>query len=339
MKIAFFPYESTENKYVNIIIEILKSINGIKVYPFVPLDYLRFSRKMWGANVVWLNWFELDHGRVKNMLKIFVLILLKVTGKKIIYTLHNRKLHNKDTSILSRLLQNSIYYFCDIIVIHSKISVHDLPKKYIVKTQYIPHPNYIGEYGDSKGKEASTKLRLLFLGQVKPYKNIELLIKTASEWNPNEVELTIAGKPISEEYKSELLNLAAGKNIKFVFEFVKDDEMSEYLGNCDLLVLPYDISSSLNSGTVILAFSYAKTVICPLIGTVGDLTNKEFLTYTYNDSTEHLAALKQQIQKATTLKSNDNQIFDNWGQIMYNEVYQSNSKDKIKQIIEQRILK
>jgi beta-1,4-mannosyltransferase len=339
MKIAFFPYESTENKYANIIITILKSIEGVEVYPFVPSRYLRLSRRMWNADVVWLNWFELDHGTAKNILKILVLFLLRIFGRKIIYTLHNRKLHNKDTSTLSKILQRSLYYFCDVIIIHSKVSVQEVPKKYVSKTRYIPHPNYIGEYGEIIKTKAEVKLKLLFLGQIKPYKNIELLITTLSELNSKEVELTIVGKPISDGYKQELINLAKGKGIRFVFEFVKDEDINKYLGECDLLILPYDISSSLNSGTVILAFSYGRSIICPLIGTVSDLESDAFFAYTYHNRFEHQIALKKEIQKAIELKLSDIEVFNKWGEIMYNDVLINNSRNRIKEIIEQNILK
>lgn len=341
MKIAFYPYQSTENKYASIIINILKSIRGTEVYPFVPVAYLKFSKKIWGADLIWLNWFELDHGKIKTLMKIWTLVLLKLTGKSIVYTLHNKKLHNKKMSTVSSLLQNSLYYFADTIIIHSNASKEILPEKYRKKTQYIPHPNYINEYGPILKQELSKskKLRLLFIGQVKPYKNIELLLNALSEVDHEVVELTIAGKPTSNEYSEQLLKLAIGKDIKFIFEFVKDEEINQYLANCDMLVLPYDMASSLNSGSVILAFSYAKTIICPSIGTVEDMESKAFLTYTYHDNAEHQKVLKSQLEQAIKLKKEDVNVFDNWGKVMYEDVLKNNSREKVKVMIENNVLR
>src|SRR5690606_21936083 len=129
---------------------------------------------------------------------------------------------------------------------------------------YLPHPDFIGSYGPippATEQASPTPLRLLFIGAVKPYKNIELLIKVAGEFK-DEVSLTIAGKPNTSAYRQTITELAASAgNIKLMLRFIPDHELPLLMAASDLLVLPYDLESSLNSGTVILAFSYKKTII------------------------------------------------------------------------------
>ncbi|MGX7835548.1 glycosyltransferase, partial [Campylobacter fetus subsp. venerealis] len=122
-----------------------------------------------------------------------------------------------------------------------------------------------------KVDKSDTRLKLLFLGAIKPYKNIELLIDLAKKF-PLDIQLTVAGNPSSDSYRSELEALALDtQNIKLDLTFIPDEELPGYIHESDLLILPYSLASSLNSGTVILAFSYGRTVICPRIGTIDDL--------------------------------------------------------------------
>jgi hypothetical protein len=53
----------------------------------------------------------------------------------------------------------------------------------------------------------------------------------------------------------------------------------------------------LNSGSAILAFSYARTVICPLNGTLLDIEDKGiFWAYDYKNGSDHKEALKETIK-------------------------------------------
>jgi glycosyltransferase involved in cell wall biosynthesis len=339
MKISFSPFESKDNKYVDIMLNIIQSIEGIEVYPFVWKKFFLFSNNIWSADIVWLNWYETNTGTLKGILKITVLFLLKkLNRKKIIYTLHNKKPHDLRKTCFLKLFQNSIYYFSDIIVIHSKLSEQEISVKYRQKIQYIPHPNYIEEYGSIIANEqTNTKLNLLFWGQIRPYKNIELLINAVSQFSCEEVELTIAGSSNSQEYQRKIMNLIKHKNIKSVFKFIDNDEINVFISPYDLLILPYDTGSSLNSGMVILSFSYSKTVICPNIGTISDMENKKFLSYTYSNKKEHIEKLVKQIQKAIDLKRSNINIFNEWGKIMFEEVKVNNSKEKVRKLIEKII--
>src|SRR5690606_22044652 len=172
--------------------------------------------------------------------------------------------------------QIGLYHFSDLIIVHSKLSMHEIPSRYHGNVRIIPHPNYINEYGriitENDDTENNQKLKLLFIGQIKPYKNIELLINAVSNLKKSEVILTIAGRPLNVEYKNKLEEIARqSENINLVLKFIDDNDIRKYLCAHDLVILPYDINSSLNSGTAILAFSYMKTIICPKIGTLDEM--------------------------------------------------------------------
>jgi len=336
-KIAFFSYHGV-NKYVAIMISIIKSVGNTEVVPFELQDCLSFKKRFWSADAVWLNWYDTGYKAKGILLKLLVLLLLKIGQKRIIHVMHDKQEHDLSANRLPRLLTRSIFFFADTIIIHSQISRQFLPAKYHRKIVYIPHPNYIGDYGEIvPTDDTDDKLKLLLIGMLRPYKNIELLIEAMRPFE-GEAELTIAGKPAREGYGQELLKLPKGDNVKFVFEFIEDGKMPQYLAKCDLLVLPYNTSSSLNSGVAILAFSYKKTVICPPIGTLEDMKNKEFLTYSFTDRESHLQHLKEQIKKAIELKKQNHSIFAQWGETMYEEVADRNSKQRVEKIIEKEVL-
>ena len=80
------------------------------------------------------------------------------------------------------------------------------------------------------------------------------------------------------------------------FKFVRDSDVPEILAACHLLVLPYNLDSSLNSGATILAFSYGRTVLSPNTGTLSDIEDKSlFFAYSYDNQAQHKEELKKQI--------------------------------------------
>ncbi|MCF2504702.1 glycosyltransferase [Dyadobacter sp. CY107] len=334
MKIVFDPNTGKGNRYVDIIVEGLRKkgyqVNAIK-------QLFRSFQLFHDSKVIHVNWFDnLDTpwDFVKRISKLFIFFLFK---KKLVWTLHNRTPHGGRSVLrLQKLLTALLVRMSERIVIHcldSKDIIVKYSSKAISKTVYIPHPDYIGEYGVLQEGVAikNEVLNLLFIGAIKPYKNIELLIDVAKAFKPNEVKLVISGKPANNDYKDSLKARIGGcQHIKFNSGFVENDALVKLIGESDLVVLPYDLRSSLNSGTVILAFSYARSVICPLIGTVQDTNEKDkLLTYEYADQEEHYHALSKAIRQAVNLKKSGPDIFTKWGKAQYDLVADHNSKEKV----------
>ncbi|WP_442589266.1 glycosyltransferase [Pedobacter sp. AW31-3R] len=345
MKILFYPSDHSANKYGSIITEGLKS-KGVELitYNNAFKNYQSFR----SINVVHLNWFESLGKSTSTDIRKFIaragkLIAFKIAGKRIVWTMHNRTMHDQKNKWLKKTFLKLIVTSADVIIVHSKLSAEILLLEYRLDRQkiiYIPHPDYIGSYKaapeSSLVKKDETKLNLLFLGAVKPYKNIELLIDVVKQFQ-GEVILTIAGnaKSAYKKYISEYAKDLA--NINLDLQFIPDDLLTSYIKNSDLLILPYDLKSSLNSGTVILAFSNAKTVICPRIGTITDLQDDSLvLSYTYADDKDHAQILTAKVQEAIAMKKANAWIFDELGNKVFQEVASHNSKvlviDKLLQV-------
>jgi beta-1,4-mannosyltransferase len=343
MRIVFEPVETEGNKYAEIISKGLKR-NGLEVFSVTSMfaDFNLFSE----IKLVHLNWFENLDGAdntakiITFFKKIFKLFLFWITGKKVVWTMHNRLPHDKELMFFKKLMIKSLIRFSSIIVIHSKMSEEillELDPSIGHKICYIPHPNYVGDYLPDQPEKITlpadgvgNPVKLLFVGAIKPYKNIELLIELASSFQ-EEVQLTIAGKPLNAAYQQKLMAAAKGfPNLVMDFAFVTDVALANYIQDTDLLILPYDLRSSLNSGTVILAFSSGKTVICPSIGTIQDLDNqKDVFSYSYANNAEHLIVLKEVLTSVVQLNKDNPGVFKQMGRNMLQEVSGKNSKDRV----------
>ncbi|MCE7055089.1 glycosyltransferase [Algoriphagus sp. AGSA1] len=338
-RIIFNPSENKENKYINIIVDGLEK-HGFEVNRLD--DFLSSWKHFKSIELVHLNWFEnLDDSSAASMWKSYfrklvVLAAVKFGKKKLVWTMHNRVSHEKKSGKLSQVLTRKVIAQTDAIVIHTAVSRSILASQYPgiqAEIVHIPHPDFVDVYGPmipNKVEEKNPKLRLLFIGAIKPYKNIELLIDLAKKF-PSDIHLTIAGNPNSDQYRNELQALAQDtRNITLDLTFIPDEELPGYIHQSDLLILPYSLESSLNSGTVILAFSYGRTVICPKIGTIDDLrAGDNVLDYRYNSESEHADALQHQVLKALKLwKSNPNSLLDK-GLFMRELIQKQNNKNKV----------
>lgn len=340
MDIIFNPPDNPENKYIGLITAELRK-QGYRVH---GLDgFFSSLRHFRSIKLVHLNWFEnIDDRNFRVALRSFlrkmvVLAAIRLSGKKLVWTMHNRVSHEKRWNFFSRTITQILIRRAGAIVIHSHMSrelLRQASPRAAAKAVYIPHPHYINSYPaalpDKLPANEGLQLKLLFPGMIKPYKNIELLIDVVKNIGSG-IVLTIAGEPVNESYRQKIMEQArAADNIRLRLRFIPDDEIAALFAACDAVVLPYDISSSLNSGTAILAFSCKKTVISPEIGTITDLfpeKKEQFMfPYRYTSVSTHKQALQQQIEKATVIHRRDPEALAQMGQALYDHMEKAHNR-------------
>ena len=347
MKICFFPPPSTVgNKYIDIMIKCIKHINTrVELCEFVDIPSVKHFRNFLDTDYYHLNWYEsLPNSAFRFIFyfirKFIVLLFLTLCRKKIIFVLHNKLPHETKSRVLSSFIIKSLVIFSHKIIIHSNDSKEVLKsllssKLWQYKIVYMPHPHYIGAYPENFENNIDfhkqDTLKLLFVGMLRPYKNIEMLIDTIKEIGNAKIELLIAGKPLTKAYGESLKQrISDCKQIKIDFKFIPDEKICKLLFQSHILVLPYNIESSLNSGVAILAFSNQRTVICPLIGTIKDLRNREAVYYyNYSNFDDHKKKLRSTILKAKEDFENDTSIVISKGKILYQEMKEHHSLDII----------
>ena len=260
--------------------------------------WLLFSR----VRVLYVNWIE-NGATVATWLQ---LLLLRALGVRIIWAFHNKMPHHGRRQGWTRFFMRSLAGLSHAIIIHSRESINYLPA-HPEKARYFPLGNYIGSYPppseDLRAKFGIPTDHMVFvsLGALKRYKNIEMLIRCFRQLTAPDVHLIIAGQPESPSYAEQINSLAAGDaRIRLELHYIPDDRLREYLNAADLMVFPLNQDSSLNSSAIILAFSYAKTVLAPRIGTLRDYAGQPdfFYAYDYTRQEDHPAALLAAMRQA-----------------------------------------
>lgn len=255
------------------------------------------------TKAVVLNWIEnqLTQEDKKR------LIWYKLLGIKVIWVYHNRMPHSTVTvpGQTKKAGKNMKFMakISNVIMIHSRNSLKYLMRltHHKQKIFYVPHIDYENQYRwiAEETKSFEDVFRFVFQGQIAPYKNIELLIQAFEELKLSNCQLCIAGKPISEEYGEKIYKLCEGKNIFLRQEFLSDREVGEEIQRGDIVVLPYDLRSSMNSGAMIAAFSNRRTVIVSNNAMAQDYKGEDFLyVYEYSNAEDHLDQLKKTMQLA-----------------------------------------
>lgn len=336
-KVAFYPYESKDNEYVNITKRVIEK-QGIELVDFEEaLD----SKTLDEVDAFYLNWYE--NARLDRLVSRYLtLCKYKKKNKKIYFVMHNKRPHDGRLLKVRVFIRDLMLKVSDKIIILSEESKLYLPEDCIEKAVVIPHPNYVNVYSkyidSNKGRCNNTQeLKMLFMGQVREYKNIEMIITCFKKLREhyNNISLTIAGKTLVSKYGDKLKALIGDeKNIKTDFRFLSDEEIAELMRTHDILVLPYELKSSLNSGTVILAFSFGKTVIVPQIGTISEFDSDLTYSYKYESKEEHEKKLYEQMEKVVMDYSENNKILEEKGKSLYAIVQEKNSEEAISKLYE-----
>lgn len=201
-------------------------------------------------------------------------LLVRLSGVKVVWTLHNRLSHEAKYPQQERFLQRTMARIADARIVHSASAARLLggdlsldPAAFTV----IPHGHYRDAYGPAlTPEEAKCKLGLpafarvfLYFGMIRPYKGVDALIRTWTELRTSEDDiLMIAGYTADKAYVRQLESLAAAApNVRLDIRSIPDAELPVYFGAAQVVVLPF--RQVLTSGSMLLAMSYARPVIAP----------------------------------------------------------------------------
>ncbi|MBM3889662.1 MAG: glycosyltransferase family 4 protein [Verrucomicrobia bacterium] len=257
---------------------------GVQVDEFAPWRLLRG-----GYDVLHLHWPDASLNfpspmkcLVRTCLMLGLLRLARLRGTKLVWTMHNLKSHEGPHPSLERFFWRRFPQ-----LLHGCISLSEaghetaleqLPALCSLPAFVVPHGHYRGVYPDDLTREQArrqlnvpAKSRvLLYLGMIRPYKNVPHLIRTFRSLSDPEAVLLLAGKPFSPAMSGEIESAAAGDaRVKLFLGFVLDADLQRYLRAADLVVLPFTEFS--NSGSALLALSFDCPILMPRKGTVEEL--------------------------------------------------------------------
>lgn len=211
--------------------------------------------------IVHLHFFEF------RVIDLLVLILAKTYGFKTVATIHDINSFDKPSN---RLVEKICFKLISEIIVHNKTSSESLNRigEFNQKLSIIPHGNYTPFVEKVKYKadlDESGTLKLLFFGQIKRVKGLEILLDSIAilKRESFNIELVIAGKPWKSDldYYNSLIDSLGIKDIVTThFRYIPDDEVSSFFEMCDLIVLPY--KEIYQSGVLLLTMSYGVPLVC-----------------------------------------------------------------------------
>jgi D-inositol-3-phosphate glycosyltransferase len=234
--------------------------NKITRLYFFLIGYCRAFRtaKSKDIKIVHFQFFDL------SILNLVVVFLGRFFKFEMIMTLHDvSSLKGEDSSFV----ENCILKNFPKVIVHNKLSYSELFKKVNSnqEIQIIPHGNYLPFVEELCYEPNSNEsLKLLFFGQIKEVKGLEILLKAlaiAVEQNKN-IHLSIAGKPWHDnldKYQKLIISLDLETFVTKHFKYIPNDAVSGYFLEADVIVLPY--KKIYQSGVLLLAMSYGRAVL------------------------------------------------------------------------------
>ncbi len=135
-------------------------------------------------------------------------------------------------------------------------------------TTLIPLPNFSYATQDRASSSSSETLKCLFIGRIRPYKGIGVLLDAFGQItreSEHDVSLTIAGSGDLQPYESKLSKLA-GLDVRN--KWLSDSEFGQLIHSHDVLILPYLEASQ--SGVIAAAHGAGKPVVAFSVGGISE---------------------------------------------------------------------
>ncbi|MCB9834691.1 glycosyltransferase [Candidatus Nomurabacteria bacterium] len=231
----------------------------------------------------------------------------------VIFICHN--LYDHDITIFGhkipeRLLKTSSKWLlkvADGYLVHSSLDAKELIKiignKKPVVQKPLPSPTTFPE--PTSKKLPSDKLELLFIGFIRPYKGLDLLIEAyakLSESDRKRINLQVVGEVWGD--KTQLAQQLDSLGISHNLAYASSQSMVNYINNSDIVVLPYKSASG--SGIIPLAYHLNRPVIATKVGGISDVVIPNQTGWLIEPNSQALSDLLHQIKSQDYLRLSKN---------------------------------
>jgi glycosyltransferase involved in cell wall biosynthesis len=213
---------------------------------------------------------HLFHG---EMHELALVVLSKLCRRKVIITVHD--VESFSPVAAGRNIISKVYQLADRLVVHNQVSKRELVELRRVsptRIDVIPSGNYINDaFERSNPVEArrtlgisETKRVILFFGQIKDVKGLDILIEAipAVARESSDVTLLIAGRPWKNDfslYERLIDNLGIRNRCALHIRYIPNEELALYFAAADVVVLPY--RRIYQSAVILMAMSYGRAVV------------------------------------------------------------------------------
>lgn len=245
-------------------------VYGFALPPAAYLPALRRAAQWWFIAVLWLA---------------------RRLGYRIVWTAHNVLPHER-TFHDEVAARRALVRYSDAVIVHTPATLTALAALGLRphRSAHIRHGSYQGAYPQTVSRAQARRdlalaphdTVLLFVGNIVPYKGVDLLLQAFAEvlaGGAPQLRLVVAGHCRDAAYAAELTALAsaAGPAVRLDLGFVPDERLQVYLRAATVGVFPFREVTT--SGSVLLALSFGLPVLIPAVPALADLPDQACLRY------------------------------------------------------------
>ena len=233
-------------------------IKKVWLYCIGFLQALQISKKK-GVGVIHVHVFSY------RLIDLILLVLSRFWRMKVVATVHDIDSLSGESSLTLKKLILSMF---DGVIVHNETSAELLKPHYDKPFSVIPHGNYLPfiDYKfTSQDKGPTGNFRILFFGQIKDVKGLDLLLRAIAvlKGKGKSLELIVAGRPWkvdANKYLDLISELEIQDSVEINFRYIHDQEVKSFFERADLVVLPY--RKIFQSGVLIFSMSFKIPVLC-----------------------------------------------------------------------------
>lgn len=257
MNLIYYPKATFENPYIQRQLLTWKKI-GLDPVPWQdalkPKTFFKLLASR-NSNYSNINWLEDRIGYKKWPVIVdlvfiaMVAFMLRITSKRVIWTRHNATPHDGCSDRMYSFVCWFLGVLCDSTVVHAE-------RESVEYDYVIAHPLYF----DFPPEVFNSSRDFAFIGAIKPYKDLDLLLEV---W-PRHESLLVAGRCEDKAYESRIIEILDSRslNVKLLNKYLPDKEIFEILKKTTFVVIPNSNQSMIASGVFYLAAACGVSVLC-----------------------------------------------------------------------------
>lgn len=235
--------------------------------------YGRLLRYIWSTEATlfhfqWLRFPILDG--------VILPLLIRIRGRKVVYTAHNVLPHNKN-NFFQKIQFKLVYKVVNHIVVHTEFIKKRLRDEFKInpsKVDVVIHGVYERILHEEVTKEKARSyfnllpesFVILFFGGISKYKGLDLLMESIDSLEEEGIQIFVAGS-LDSKYETDFKRLCEkykSQNNVFVIRRIRDNEVEFCFKAANVTALPYREASQ--SGVLFMSYAYGVPVIAPAMG-------------------------------------------------------------------------
>ena len=287
--------ELKNNLHLKLLYQVLKK-HGYKIYPFNLKNIIKNRKKaIW--HIHWADNFYRgtikkigihDSLKIISLLRvlsfIFLLIIIKLCGIKIVWSVHNIQAHEHPETWFERFINSSLLKFSDKVTGCNEYIRSELKKKYnynnaLLMRQGIYEDCYITKHKKQDAQKIlgidHQNFVLLLFGSLLHYKGVDIIIDALKLYQKNDITLVIAGSVIKNLSYGRTIKRMAAKDKRIILfdKYISEKDIPVFFGAADYSIYPYRYIS--NSGVLFLSLTFGIPVIISNKGGVKEIIKLE----------------------------------------------------------------